>query len=660
MANTNVSFVGASQETAVEGPWTMGVTVSVTLTGGDRVLIKFPAAFDLSGVTTGSAFPAPGVAGVTFGGDFDPTTYTYLVAITDNLIDISIYSDSNPSGNLLPATGSGTITIAGITNPGPGVYDAADFWILTNKDGAEGFPAGDITITGGATAPSASTSQPSAVAATAMTLNGVVSSNGAETTVLFRYGTDPTLESGTSTVAATQSPLAEDASAAPVSAPLTSLANETLYVRVEATNSEGTTNGDIIAIAPLGNRYWIGGTGNWSAAANWSGTSGGSGGAGKPTRTVNAIFDANSFDGAGQTVTFDENPEFLSMDWTGATGVPELDCGTDTIQARCCGSLTFIDAMTVTGTLNETLGWLWDSNPPLATGAPTTNTIDTAGHTIPVLNVNPTTTVGMRMTGGGSWTLQSPLVQQVDDEGTHLYLRDGALDANGYDIDIRGLNNAETQGSEEFDIDLAGITLTIHDFVTLENPRGTIDVSGLNLITDPDIDYCIVNFREDTQLGSWYAGKEFGVGPVGFFIGNDLIVGAMTLEGGGLYATDDTIAPSGDLTVASLAVDGGAEGNLASLTGPLIASATLNADWLDLTDCPLSGETPGYAGANSEDNGGNTNWLFEPAPSDTVGALFMLSGSEQSSWTFAQGAAGSARGRQAIFQGDNFGGVVFR
>lgn len=37
----------------------------------------------------------------------------------------------------------------------------------------------------------------------------------------------------------------------------------------------------------MANRYWIGGTGNWSDTSHWSASSGGAGGASKPTAADN-------------------------------------------------------------------------------------------------------------------------------------------------------------------------------------------------------------------------------------------------------------------------------------------------------------------------------------------------------------------------------------
>src|SRR6266576_1682339 len=55
----------------------------------------------------------------------------------------------------------------------------------------------------------------------------------------------------------------------------------------------------------MANKYWIGGNGNWSSTAHWSLSSGGSGGAAVPSSSDDVFLDANSFSGAGQTLTLD-------------------------------------------------------------------------------------------------------------------------------------------------------------------------------------------------------------------------------------------------------------------------------------------------------------------------------------------------------------------
>lgn len=54
-------------------------------------------------------------------------------------------------------------------------------------------------------------------------------------------------------------------------------------------------------------RFWVGGSGNWSDTTRWATSSGGAGGASVPTESDNVFFDANS-NGVGTaafTVTLD-------------------------------------------------------------------------------------------------------------------------------------------------------------------------------------------------------------------------------------------------------------------------------------------------------------------------------------------------------------------
>lgn len=70
----------------------------------------------------------------------------------------------------------------------------------------------------------------------------------------------------------------------------------------------------------MASRYWVGGTGNWSDAANhWSDTSGGTPGAGfLPTSADDVYFDANSFASSGIVDTLGE-VSCKNMDWSAIT-----------------------------------------------------------------------------------------------------------------------------------------------------------------------------------------------------------------------------------------------------------------------------------------------------------------------------------------------------
>ncbi|MDJ1472894.1 hypothetical protein QNI19_36920, partial [Cytophagaceae bacterium DM2B3-1] len=93
--------------------------------------------------------------------------------------------------------------------------------------------------------------------------------------------------------------------------------------------------------------YWVGDGGSWNDDSHWSATSGGSGGAGVPATTNAAIFDANSFSTAGQTVTLTAGAICSSINWTGVTNNPTLDLAANlTISGT---SAIFADGMSVSG-----------------------------------------------------------------------------------------------------------------------------------------------------------------------------------------------------------------------------------------------------------------------------------------------------------------------
>lgn len=89
--------------------------------------------------------------------------------------------------------------------------------------------------------PTATTNAASGITPYVATLNGTVSSNGAQTAVSFEYGLTAAYGN---TITANESPLASNATNATVTAPLEGLAcNTTFHYRVVASNSQGTTYG---------------------------------------------------------------------------------------------------------------------------------------------------------------------------------------------------------------------------------------------------------------------------------------------------------------------------------------------------------------------------------------------------------------------------------
>ncbi|MBI1838125.1 MAG: hypothetical protein HYR91_12755, partial [Flavobacteriia bacterium] len=137
------------------------------------------------------------------------------------------------------------------------------------------------------------------------------------------------------------------------------------------------------------NRYWVGGTGNWSDNTNhWSASSGGAANASLPSASDNVYFDANSFSAGGQIVSIDADSYCNSMDWTGATNSPTINFPTGSVDLYVAGSLKFIGAMSLT---QASASWI------RLTSTTTGNTITTAGIAMPTTRFD-----GV----GGEWTLQ--------------------------------------------------------------------------------------------------------------------------------------------------------------------------------------------------------------------------------------------------------------
>ena len=100
------------------------------------------------------------------------------------------------------------------------------------------------TACAGAAGPTAATVAASAITAATATLNGSVTSNGAQTAVTFDYGTTTAYGGAGSPLTALESPLAAGATGAAVSVGLTGLTCNTPYhFRVDASNPNGTANG---------------------------------------------------------------------------------------------------------------------------------------------------------------------------------------------------------------------------------------------------------------------------------------------------------------------------------------------------------------------------------------------------------------------------------
>ena len=100
----------------------------------------------------------------------------------------------------------------------------------------------------------------------------------------------------------------------------------------------------------MADKYWVGGTGNWGSggSAFWSLTSGGTGGAGAPSPTEDAYFDANS--GGGICTISSANQGALNLSFTGFSGTSNYggtltQSGLGSLQVY--GNITYSPSMTM-------------------------------------------------------------------------------------------------------------------------------------------------------------------------------------------------------------------------------------------------------------------------------------------------------------------------
>ncbi len=115
-------------------------------------------------------------------------------------------------------------------------------------------------------------------------------------------------------------------------------------------------------------KYWRGGSGNWSDATHWSSTPLVFTATTVPTSADNVFFDGSSFSSAGQTVTLDVAGACNNMDWTGSTNTPTFNMSSN--------------PLTINGNIINFIGGMSLTNPQPITFTNTGNiTIETGGAT---------------------------------------------------------------------------------------------------------------------------------------------------------------------------------------------------------------------------------------------------------------------------------------
>lgn len=243
------------------------------------------------------------------------------------------------------------------------------------------------------------------------------------------------------------------------------------------TSSTALTVGDTNGAHPGGftfstdilwSRYWVGRTGNWSTAGEWSQTSGGSTSAGVPDATCNVYFDANSFNASSQVVTIDTTATFNAMTWSGVTNTPTL-AGSFSMNANTAVTLTSGMNVTYTGTLSN-----YGSTDVTFTSAGKTWTGEVApGGNMTFSTADAlTTSKSISMTGS---TLAAPVLSL----GGNLTL---SGDSSNNTLTVSG--SQASFYSNSYDISVGGIT------TTTTSPTFSLGTSKVNLSGTWDAKKC--------------------------------------------------------------------------------------------------------------------------------------------------------------------------
>lgn len=345
----------------------------------------------------------------------------------------------------------------------------------------------------------------------------------------------------------------------------------------------------------MANRYWVGGTGNWTDNTNhWSESSGGSPGASLPNSLDDVFFDVNSFTATNQAVTINSTANCKNMDWTGVLYNP---------------TLTGASNITIYGSL------IFSSNMTAANGGSIIFSSTTTGN---IINTNGVEIRGATLNFdgvGGEWTLQNDIANGTVDTRKNIVIVNGTFNTNGYNVWTRAFSSSNSN-TRTINITNSTITLTSTggtwwDLGTTTNltfiSTGSTIIyngssSGRNFIGG-SLTYYNVEFYRAARISG---NNTF----------NNLTFHYDSGSPNSYYFTNGSIQ-----TINTFSGDG-TEGNLIPLRSTVtgytytisVASGTIEKQYYSIQDCIATGGAT-FIAINSENLGNNTGWIFKFAKS---------------------------------------------
>ena len=385
------------------------------------------------------------------------------------------------------------------------------------------------------------------------------------------------------------------------------------YAGANSTNVSNNT-GWIFTAQPPVNRYWVGGTGTWTARdiTPWSATSGGAGGVYAPT-SIDAVFiDANS---GGGTITLDT---YNNGHYNGHLTAGSLNCtgftGTIVSLEGYYGSLYLYGNLTLGAG-----GTYAIQSQPFDIVLSSSGTIVSNGTNNPYLSIDTDWDGGVTLTLGDEIKVYGIGVGTTNTLNTNNYditttnYLDVAPDAT---INLGSSSITVTYLNVDPDAIVNAGTSTINMRLDVQDPYDWVFYGGGHT-------YYNLNFLTDSDTVDSYGGV------YDFNTFHSITNSAQPINV--IFQSGYTQTITGTFGVS------GTSGNLVTIRSELPgtqftlvkASGTVSSDYLSLQDSAATGGAAWYAGANSTDGGYNTGWTFTAPPggaSLTIGTGIVIGG----------------------------------
>lgn len=331
-------------------------------------------------------------------------------------------------------------------------------------------------------------------------------------------------------------------------------------------------------ISITNNRYWVGGSGNWSDTVHWAETSGGAGGASVPTSDDDVFIDANSGFGSGGTITI--GVDVVTKDFISSTGHSySVDDEENEYSINIYGSLELESGLSFTGYSYIILS------------AETSKTIKTNGCSV----------CGVQSYGAGSYQL-------LDDySGSGITFENGSFDANDFNISLIEFHFIE----DAVNLTMGTGTWETRTFIvrtgTIDAETSTLKLSGTgtgNLIVYDGAELYNVEFYDKngnytTTNGSFSCNILTIRSGAKVLFREDKTVTVVEFIANGTSERPITINSSGSIPLSQHTLS--------------CSSGTVECDYLDISNSNVTGGANWYAGSNSVNGGNNTGWIWGDA-----------------------------------------------